>query len=440
MKFINAANELLDSAREQAAADSKPVKAPGSGKSFSRSGSTISLSSGICESDNLAPEDVMDLHGLDPADWDVSSFRMESEWKVIRDRWGINESKFIHEYFLTVKPVKPPVTVLEGWVPIRPTTPITLSERPKTKKKKKKKTTTALILPDPQIGFVLADDDTSYTTHSTEAMSIALQAAEVIEPDIIVNLGDFFDFAEWSTKYVTPKQLNYTTQASLEAGHVFLAMQRELCDDVRVIEGNHDKRIVDFLTQRAKAAVGLRVAGKPEGWPVMSLQNLMGADELGVEWLSGYPSVRTRLRDDIVCMHGEKLSAKDQASKTPYLFNTIFGHIHRIETQGKTYEGPDGTERRFLHMTPGCLCRNSGEVPGVSSSLDHIGRPIKTTMNWQQGFMTITYTDEVGSPFEVNQYEIIDDSCMVRGEFLTPIDDDMHTLHHMPLEMAKGSY
>lgn len=169
----------------------------------------------------------------------------------------------------------------------------------------------------------------------------------------------------------------------------------------------------------------------------MSLQNLLGVDELGVEWSSGYPGARTRLRDDIVCMHGEKLNAKDQASKTPYLFHTIFGHVHSAEMQSKTYEDNDGSQRNFLHMTPGCLCRITGEVPGFNSSSDHLGRPLKTTQNWQQGIMAITYSEEVGTPIGVTQYPINDGACLVEGRMLKSDPAQEELFHQTALVSAR---
>lgn len=238
-------------------------------KSMSKgAGSSMSMSVSSEGTDLLGPGDVMKRHGLKESEWELTSFRTESGWKNIKDSSGETETKLINEHYITVKPVKQPDAVLDGWVPIRPATPVNVTFKGSESRKEKlnrPRIKTALILPDPQIGFILTPDGGSWTTHSTEAMSVATQAISVIQPDTIINLGDFFDFAEWSTKYLTPKQLNETTQASLEAGRAFLELQVALCDDVRLIEGNHDARINILLTQRAKQAVGIRAAGNPAG-------------------------------------------------------------------------------------------------------------------------------------------------------------------------------
>ena len=81
--------------------------------------------------------------------------------------------------------------------PAAPTVIRPVASKPKTTENK-----VTVILPDPQIGYRRMGDDSLIPMHDEEAISVALQLMRFIRPDVVVNLGDFIDLPEWSTKFL----------------------------------------------------------------------------------------------------------------------------------------------------------------------------------------------------------------------------------------------
>ncbi|WP_218571937.1 hypothetical protein, partial [Pseudomonas sp. SZ57] len=78
--------------------------------------------------------------------------------------------------------------------------------------------------------------------------------------------------------------------------------------EVTLIEGNHDRRLQKSILRNAKAAFGLKRANDPESWPVLSVPNLLRLDDLGVEYVEGYPAGEKWINDNLVCIHGHKVN------------------------------------------------------------------------------------------------------------------------------------
>jgi hypothetical protein len=89
--------------------------------------------------------------------------------------------------------------------------------------------TVTVILPDPQIGFRRLADGTMLPMHDEDAMNLCLQMMRYIRPDKVVNLGDFIDLPEWSSKFLVLPEFVLTTQPSIDRAHKFLAEQRAVC-------------------------------------------------------------------------------------------------------------------------------------------------------------------------------------------------------------------
>jgi hypothetical protein len=66
-----------------------------------------------------------------------------------------------------------------------------------------------------------------------------------------------------------------------------------------------------------------------------------------------------------------------------------------------------------MAISPGCLCRVDGGVPGVNSAIDGNGRPAEIAENWQQGVAVIHYTD---TQFFVDLVQIEDGFTIFRGQ------------------------
>ena len=303
------------------------------------------------------------------------------------------------------------------WPVIQPAPPVSI--HPVKVKPNKSKYKTAVILPDPQIGY-WRDIDTGELDpfHDERAMSVALQVARDLNPDMIVNLGDFMDFPEWGKFEQTPT-FQMTTQATIDRGHKFLAEQKTNAPNAHIVllSGNHEARLQRSIINNAKAAFGLKRANNIEGWPVLSVQNLLRIDDLGVEYVDGYPAAEYWINDRIKCIHGHIVRSNGSTAKAvsdDERVSTIFGHIHRVEMQYKTV-GVRAGIRTNLAFSPGCLCRIDGAVPSTKSAVDAMGRPVKTHENWQQGFGVVSYIEGDGE-FSVEPVYINEGTAIFRGK------------------------
>jgi hypothetical protein len=281
---------------------------------------------------------------------------------------------------------------------------------------------TCVVLPDPQIGYRLDPKTGSLDPfHDERAMSVALQAIAMLQPDLIINLGDFLDFANFG-KYVQEPAFAHTVQPALDRAHKFLMEQKAAAPSAHIVlfEGNHDRRLQNSTIQNAASAFGLQRANVPEEWPVLSVPFLLRLEEIDVEYIDAYPAGRYWINDRLNATHGHIVRSGGSTARAvsdDERVSQVFGHIHRIEMHYKTVNVRDGGRTNFA-FSPGCLCRIDGAVPSVKGSTDAFGRPIVSYENWQQGFAVITYQDG-DAPFALEHAYIHEGFCLFRGQPIT---------------------
>jgi len=307
-----------------------------------------------------------------------------------------------------------------AWPVVQQAQPINIKSFPKTKSVKTE-FKTAVILPDPQIGFRLYEDGTLDPFHDEKAMNLALKLVRYLNPDVVVNLGDFLDFPEFG-RFEQEPMFARTTQASIDRGYKFLCEQRANAPDAKIVllEGNHDRRIQKSILKNAAAALHLKRAEAPEEWPVMSVPFLLRLDSIDVEYVDGYPAGIFYLNENLACVHGDKVRSNGSTTKAVVdseRISIIHGHIHRIEQTYITRRTFDGAKTWFA-ASPGCLCRTDGAVPSVKGSTDSFGRPINATENWQQGMAVVTYK-EGNSKFQLEMVPIFNGETIFRGELFS---------------------
>lgn len=280
----------------------------------------------------------------------------------------------------------------------------------------------AFLLPDPQIGF-RRDVSTGEldTFHDDRAMSVALQIGQDFDPDLIINLGDFLDLPMFG-RFAQEPGFQMTTQATVDRGYEFLAEQKSNMPngDIILFEGNHDVRLQNFIIQNALAAFGLKQAQAPDSWPVMSVQNLLRLDELGVEYIDGYPQGEYYINENLRVEHGRKTAPRGKiASKIvdDERVSTITGHNHRIETVYKT-TGVRGRAKVNMGTTLGCLCRIDGAVPSTKSAINANGKPVLAYEDWQQA-VGVVYYEEGDGPFKVDHILIHDGMAIFNDKIYT---------------------
>jgi metallophosphoesterase superfamily enzyme len=257
-----------------------------------------------------------------------------------------------------------------------------------------------VILPDPQIGYWRLSDGTMVPMHDEKVMEIGLQVIAEVKPDVVINLGDYLDMSEWSSKFTVYPEFVLTTQAALDRGHEYLAQQRALAgSDAKIVllGGNHDNRLEIAVTRNSMAAMRLRRASKPESWPVLSIPFLLCLDEINVQYIGSYPAGRIKLAEargeqtPLFALHGEKLDMKKQATSERQ--STIQGHTHHVSVHMETYE-IDGQAQQVQSWSLGCMCRIDGAVPSTKGGVDEFGRPYKRQESWQHAVGVLTETED----------------------------------------------
>lgn len=347
-------------------------------------------------------QEALDEHGYlkfaSFTDWQALTKNADGEAEIHdlhRKRFDV---AFDHE------PKWPPVTRVES---------VTL---PKKESKKAPETSrTAVILPDIQFPFV-----------DEQALSIALQVLRDVKPDKVILLGDALDLSAWG-KYVQMPEWATATQGAIIQLHQLLATIRKIAptSEIVVMAGNHEARMANHLKNNAMAAYGLKKADDPEGWPVMSVPYLCAFDKLDVDYVDGYPANRYWINERLQVRHGHLVrsgASTARAVSDDERVSTIFGHVHRIETQYKTVNVYDGGRTNFAH-TPGCLCRIDGHVPSMKGGTDQrTNQPVQNYENWQQGLSVVNYHDG-DNAFNLEQIYINtfqDYETMYRGKTYRP--------------------
>lgn len=258
----------------------------------------------------------------------------------------------------------------------------------------------AFILPDPQIGYRLdAKTHELDPIHDERAMACALMILRDFDPDKIINLGDFWDFPEFG-RFAFEAGFALTTQHSIDRGHNFLAEQRANAPrvedgDTILFEGNHDRRLQNSIEKNAIGAFGLQQANAPDSWPVLSIPHLARLDDIGVQYLEGYPAAEYYLNDRLRFEHGHKTGPRGKVAAkvvSDERVSTITGHTHRVECVYKTTQTRYGPKVNLAY-TMGCLCRIDGAVPSYHSAINSMGRPVEHFEDWQQAVGVVEYVE-----------------------------------------------
>jgi hypothetical protein len=285
------------------------------------------------------------------------------------------------------------------WPPVNRVESVKIPKKELSEKDRLRTSKRAVILSDLQIPF--ADE---------KAVEVALEALRDYKPDKIVLVGDLLDLSAWS-KYIQRPEWATATQDAVNQAHLLLQRIRKLAPaaDIAVLEGNHDARMEKYALNNAQAAFGLRRADQPEGWPVLSVPYLTAMDSLDIEYISGYPANRYWINQNLQVRHGSIARKGNTAIAVAQeeRISTIFGHIHRVETQFLTHHTYEGG-KTIGAWSIGCLCDIMGKVPSVKGGVDLQGKPVPNAENWQQGFAVVDYEEDDGAfnvqPIYINTF------------------------------------
>lgn len=347
-------------------------------------------------------KDALEFVGLSPACEDRDA---DTEWLVTDSKFGFND---VH---LNLKSVGKVVRVTNpnGWIKLRrrklvpvkfePLKPVVLTA-PARKHRPYEKPVEGtvenhILIGDPQFGFFRDHvSDVLHTFHDRACLSIVMQLIEYECADSATCLGDYYDLPMFQQRFPRgPELFNLTQPALIEGGFFAMKVQkildrnaekkkRDTLNPFFIMEGNHDKRLKSALSENLAEAAMLRPILDPQGPPMLSIDRLMNADDLQVQFVGPYPEAVRYLNGNLGIVHGHKLGSRPGETPKKYLSggaraSFVYGHCHDAHELWLTTDGPEG-QREVMAASPGCTCRTDGAVPGGSKRL-----------NWQQGIAKV---------------------------------------------------
>jgi hypothetical protein len=247
-----------------------------------------------------------------------------------------------------------------------------------------------LVIPDIHFGFRSVDGELK-PTHDPEALAVVLHLVDIINPDLMVFLGDTMDWPQYG-RHPIGYDLQNNTEKTLDVAREFFYSLRKITDcQVEVLEGNHDCRPLAYIRDELK-----KLATVPGLEIIMpSLSRMLGFDQLNItyhgeptkEGWDAYNRGESYFQHrDMLYIHGVACG-KDAPTKniTKYMMSVCTGHIHKAICQPKptpVFINGKRKNKVFWAISPGYLGTRDTTIPSQSSETDY-----------QQGITLITHVD-----------------------------------------------
>lgn len=242
--------------------------------------------------------------------------------------------------------------------------------------------------------------DVHFPFQSDLALSVLTQVARDLQPELLVCLGDIYDFYSLSD-HRPPRSEEKDLQRTLNLGTKHLAEMIEIAEPDRAVylSGNHEDRW-ERMMLKAREDVRFRELLKvPKIRRSLDFQHLVGFDELGYEFQPYTEGETFVLKDRLVITHGE--FANKYASKkhlNTYGTSVLHGHVHSFQSfTRRTLKGQEAG------WSLGCLC-------DLSPHYDN------NVADWQHGFGIVRFA-EIGDEwyFDVDPVRVHDGKAIVDG-------------------------
>lgn len=297
-----------------------------------------------------------------------------------------------------------------SWPVVQPAKPVVIKSGPYQPRPRIGKT--VVVIPDVQVGFYRPLDNPAdlVPIHDWTAINTALQIVADIQPDQLIHVGDFLDLPEMS-RWLQHEEFWRTTQPAIDEGHRILAEFEAAAGPGRMrtqfIEGNHDRRLREYVLKNARAAFHLRPAmATPEDWPDLTVPRLLHFDSLGIDYCGAYPGSEVWITPELLVRHNPE-------SKDAYDASVIAGHTHSIARRTYSSRTIGGPKHRTVYEI-GCLCRIDNYADKRSLMRTSVPSDRGFIKNWTQG-LCVVHVDDDGY-FAVDQIEIHNGRALYRGK------------------------
>jgi len=329
-------------------------------------------------------DDLLRICKVDTKVWKVDKYKVNS-WTTSMKSGDPGKVICTPNYQVTAWLIRK-IPVKSEWPvikPVRVAKPITRANTGEYCKKLKK----ALIVPDAQIGYrrdIISGRLDPF--HDRSCLNVLTILAKEVSFDIIIFLGDLLDLPNWTDKFLRSPDFYFTTQPALEELHWWLQGFAKLCPEIHYIEGNHEARLEKAIIRNTIEAYGLRPANHPNAPGAMSIEGLLGLEELGIKYHGDYPNGEVWINDNLRASHWDVARKGSGDSAKAVLRDArnseIGGHTHRLEIVHKTTHPKKGPVT-YMAASCGTVARIDGVVPAKG------GRH-----NWQQGFAAVDFNDD----------------------------------------------
>lgn len=218
--------------------------------------------------------------------------------------------------------------------------------------------------------------------HDRRALAVAFNFVEATEPGIIL-IDEVVDFYALS-KFCKDPRRKLQLQDELDTAQEILWRLRKRFPNTRIImvESNHDRRLVKYLSSQAPELAYLRC---------LDFVHLIGLEGMKIEYMKHFIYKKVLFKHGDIVKKDSGATAKSEFLKEGMSGSS--GHTHRSGVFYKTVRGG-----KYSWVECGCLCNLKPEY-------------IEGTADWQQGVGLFTFDDgsDLYDPkvFTINKYKVI---------------------------------
>lgn len=256
-------------------------------------------------------------------------------------------------------------------------------------------------IPETDFDTTLFIGDTQYPFENRRAMKIAMLAARALNPTTICWLGDDIDATNFS-QFPSREEWRRSTQEGLDRWHEDISQFKADNPQSKLVghESNHVIRLMRQIRADMPELENLRRAGIQHELGVLTVSFLMRFEELGFDYVTGYPNSAYWHEDNIKSFHGSKSVTRGSTMAAVIQNETVScvqGHSHRAELIYRTFM--DGrNERTIFGLNPGHMS-NKNLLPSQRYATTERGRVTNVPYNWQSTIGLLHHTPERASAY-----------------------------------------
>ncbi len=239
--------------------------------------------------------------------------------------------------------------------------------------------------------------DTHIPYQDERTLSIVRQIVTMLQPSLLVNMGDLLDCYSIS-RFDKDPQRTETLQDEIDAARVHLAQMRQLSPQSRVVllEGNHEDRLRRLLWGlKGEAAVLAKLTAFNQ---VITWPKLLDLDGLGVEFVPYGKHSQFSFLPKFLLKHGDRIS-----QYSAYTAAAELRHHNKSGASGHTHRLGVYHRNEYVWVETGCTC---------TTTPDYVADP-----NWQNGCVVLSFDQATGA-VAVESVEIRNGLAMFRGTAL----------------------